>query len=52
MEKAQKAGDSVVDGVKKATIGEKKQKVKKEKGGGDGGADGASHITTSFEVRI
>lgn len=38
MEKAQKAVDSVVDGVKKVAIGEKKTKVKKEKGG-DGGAD-------------
>jgi threonyl-tRNA synthetase len=39
MEKAQNAVDSVVDGVKKVAIGEKKQKPKKEKGGGDGGAD-------------
>lgn len=38
MDKAQKAIDSVVDGVKKVAIGEKKQKVKKEKKG-DGGAD-------------
>ena len=38
MEAAQKAVDSVVDGVKKVAIGEKKPKVKKEKGG-DGGAD-------------
>jgi threonyl-tRNA synthetase len=41
MDKAQKVVDSVVDGVKKVAIGEKgekKQKVKKEKGG-DGGAD-------------
>ncbi|KAH8592237.1 putative threonyl-tRNA synthetase, cytoplasmic [Bisporella sp. PMI_857] len=38
MEKAQKAVDSVVDGVKKVAIGEKKPKAKKEKGG-DGGAD-------------
>ena len=41
MEKAQKAVDSVVDGVKKVAIGkEKKSKAKKEKGG-DGGADGS-----------
>jgi threonyl-tRNA synthetase len=40
MDKAQKAVDAVVDGVKKVAIGnEKKPKVKKEKGG-DGGADG------------
>lgn len=32
MEKAQKAVDAVVDGVKKVAIGEKKQKPKKEKG--------------------
>ncbi|KAH8661362.1 putative threonyl-tRNA synthetase, cytoplasmic [Tricladium varicosporioides] len=38
MEKAQKVVDSVADGVKKVTIGEKKQKVKKDKSG-DGGAD-------------
>ncbi|KAL2072288.1 hypothetical protein VTL71DRAFT_11631 [Oculimacula yallundae] len=38
MEKAQKAVEAVADGVKKVAIGEKKQKVKKEKGG-DGGAD-------------
>jgi threonyl-tRNA synthetase len=38
MEAAQKAVDSVADGVKKVVIGEKKPKVKKEKGG-DGGAD-------------
>ena len=38
MEGAKKAVDSVVEGVKKVAIGEKKQKVKKEKGG-DGGAD-------------
>ena len=52
MEKAHKAVDAVVDGVKNVAIGsEKKPKAKKEKGG-DGGADGASHITSSFEVRI
>ena len=50
MEKAQKAVDSVVDGVKKATIGEKKQKVKKEKAG-DGGAEGVGHTASSFGVR-
>jgi hypothetical protein len=33
MENAQKAVDSVVDGVKKVAIGEKKPKQKKEKGG-------------------
>lgn len=38
MEKAQKAVEAVAEGVKKVAIGEKKQKVKKEKGG-DGGAD-------------
>jgi len=38
METAQKAVDSVVDGVKKVAIGDKKPKAKKEKGG-DGGAD-------------
>jgi threonyl-tRNA synthetase len=32
MEQAQKAVDSVVDGVKKVAIGEKKQKQKKDKG--------------------
>lgn len=44
MEKAQKAVDSAVDGVKKIAIGgknEKKQKAKKEKEG-DGGADGGA----------
>jgi threonyl-tRNA synthetase len=41
MEKAHKAVDAVVDGVKKVAIGsEKKPKTKKEKGG-DGGAEGA-----------
>ncbi|RDW73868.1 putative threonyl-tRNA synthetase [Coleophoma crateriformis] len=40
MEAAQKAVDSVVDGVKKVAIGEKKQKVKKEKGGAVGGDSG------------
>lgn len=39
MEKAQKAVEAVTEGVKKVAIGEKKPKVKKEKGGGDGGAD-------------
>jgi threonyl-tRNA synthetase len=40
MEKAHKAVDAVVDGVKKLPIGnEKKPKAKKEKGG-DGGAGG------------
>ncbi len=40
MEKAHKAVDAVVDGVKNVAIGsEKKPKVKKEKGG-DGGAEG------------
>jgi threonyl-tRNA synthetase len=40
MEKAQKAVDAVVDGVKNVAIGsEKKPKAKKEKGG-DGGAEG------------
>jgi threonyl-tRNA synthetase len=40
MEKAHKAVDAVVDGVKKVAIGnEKKAKAKKEKGG-DGGAEG------------
>lgn len=47
MDKAKEAVDSVVDGLKKVTVGEgekkeKKPKVKKEKsgaGGGDGGAD-------------
>lgn len=41
MEKAQIAVEAVAEGVKKVAIGEKsekKQKVKKEKGG-DGGAD-------------
>ena len=39
MEKAHRAVDAVVDGVKKVAIGsEKKSKAKKEKGG-DGGAD-------------
>ncbi|KAG4423411.1 hypothetical protein IFR04_003515 [Cadophora malorum] len=38
MDKAQEAVKAVADGVKKVAIGEKKQKVKKEKGG-DGGAD-------------
>jgi hypothetical protein len=39
MEKAHKAVDAVVDGVKKVAIGsDKKSKAKKEKGG-DGGAD-------------
>ncbi|CZS95071.1 probable threonine-tRNA ligase, cytosolic [Rhynchosporium agropyri] len=38
MEKAQKAVEAVAEGVKSVAIGEKKQKVKKEKGG-DGGAD-------------
>jgi threonyl-tRNA synthetase len=44
MEAAQKAVDSVIDGVKKVTMtekGEKKPKAKKEKGG-DGGADGGA----------
>ncbi len=41
MDKAQKAVDSAVEGVKKVAIGgDKKQKVKKEKGG-DGGASAA-----------
>lgn len=38
MENAHKAVDSAVDGVKKLAIGDKKPKVKKEKGA-DGGAD-------------
>ncbi|KAI9052515.1 hypothetical protein LZ554_003859 [Drepanopeziza brunnea f. sp. 'monogermtubi'] len=38
MEQAQKAVEAVAEGVKKVAIGEKKQKVKKEKGG-DSGAD-------------
>jgi threonyl-tRNA synthetase len=38
MEAAQKVVDSTVDGVKKIAIGEKRPKVKKEKGG-DSGAD-------------
>jgi threonyl-tRNA synthetase len=41
MDQTQKAVDSVVEGVKKVAIGgDKKQKVKKEKGG-DGGAAAA-----------
>jgi len=41
MDKAQKAVDSAVEGVKKVAIGGgKKQKVKNEKGG-DGGASAA-----------
>jgi hypothetical protein len=40
MEEAQHAVGSIVDGVKKVAIGEKKPKAKKEKGG-DGGADGS-----------
>lgn len=42
MESAHKAVDSIIDGVKKVAMGEKKQKVKKEKGGGDSGADGGA----------
>ena len=43
MDQAQKAVGSIVDGVKKVAVGEKKQKVKKDKsGGGDGGADAVS----------
>ena len=42
MEQAQKAVDSIVDGVKKVAVGEKKAKVKKDKSGGDGGADAVS----------
>ena len=41
MEQAQKAVDSVVGGLKKATISEKKPKNKKDKGG-DSGADSAT----------
>jgi threonyl-tRNA synthetase len=41
MEKAQRAVDAVVDGVKNVAIGsEKKPKAKKEKGGDHGGAEG------------
>jgi hypothetical protein len=41
MEKAHKAVDAVVDGVKNVAIGsEKKPKAKKEKGGDHGGAEG------------
>jgi threonyl-tRNA synthetase len=41
METAHKAVDSIVDGIKKVSMGDKKQKVKKEKGG-DGGAEGGA----------
>lgn len=43
MDKAQEAVKAVADGVKKVAIGEKKQKVKKEKGG-DGGADAGKPV--------
>lgn len=51
MDKAKEAVDSVVDGLKKVTVGdgakkEKKPKVKKEKsgaGGADGGAESVWH---------
>lgn len=46
MEKAQKAVDSVVDGVKKVTMGEKKQKPKKDKPV-DSGADSVSVLPFS-----
>lgn len=39
MDQAQQVVDSVVTGIKKATLSEKKPKVKKEKKTGDGGAD-------------
>jgi threonyl-tRNA synthetase len=38
MEKAQGVVESAIDGLKQVTIGEKKPKVKKQKGG-DGGED-------------
>jgi threonyl-tRNA synthetase len=41
METAHKAVDSIVDGIKKVSMGDKKQRVKKEKGG-DGGAEGGA----------
>ena len=47
MEQAQQAVDSIVDGVKKVAVGEKKQKVKKVKSGGDGGADAVSSQKTT-----
>lgn len=47
MEKAQKAVEAVAEGVKKVAIGEKKPKVKKEKGG-DGGADAGK--LSSFKI--
>lgn len=46
MQNAKKAVGSVVEGVKKVAIGEKKQKVKKEKGG-DGGADAGMEFPPS-----
>jgi len=50
MEQASKAVDSVVDSVKKVTIGEKKQKPKKEKKdkSADGGADDAVRFLPIF----
>ncbi len=47
MEKAQKAVDSVVDGVRKVAIGEKKQKVKKAKGGDSGEDTGPLELSPS-----
>lgn len=46
MDKAKDAVGSIVDGVKKVTVGEKKQKVKKEKSSGDGGADAVWKINS------
>ncbi|PQE13285.1 hypothetical protein CJF31_00008304 [Rutstroemia sp. NJR-2017a BVV2] len=39
MDQAKEAVEKVTEGVKKVAVGEKKQKPKKEKAGGDGGVD-------------
>lgn len=53
MEKAQAALDSVVDSVKNVAIGEKKPKVKKQKGGDSGEVAGIhSVLWRAIESRL
>lgn len=51
MEQAQKAVEVVAEGVKKVAIRDKKQKVKKEKGG-DGGADAGKNMLLSTAILL
>jgi threonyl-tRNA synthetase len=51
MDKPQDAVGSVIDNVKKVTLGEKKPKVKKQKGGEGGGEDLACIFRVSISLR-